>query len=245
MTVRSAAAALRPYLPRDWSVRVGVPRTAGGPSLDAAPDARGESRGADLADALGRLVIVVLFSLLAVRMGRDFLETARLTGLLLLTGELLVVALTVLRRPAMFVNRSWRARLLTGCSLVGPPLVAPMTSAGLVGDAVTAMISAGGLLITIAGKVALGRSFGLMPANRGIVSTGLYRTVRHPIYAGYLLTHLAFLIAHPSPWNIGVLIISDAALLARAVCEEKTLARDPQYVSYLEKVRWRVLPGIF
>jgi protein-S-isoprenylcysteine O-methyltransferase Ste14 len=245
MTVRSAAAALRPYLPRDWSVRVGVPRTAGGPSLDAAPDARGESRGADLADALGRLVIVVLFSLLAVRMGRDFLETARLTGLLLLTGELLVVALTVLRRPAMFVDRSWRARLLTGCSLVGPPLVAPMTSAGLVGDAVTAAISGGGLLITIAGKVALGRSFGLMPANRGIVSTGLYRAVRHPIYAGYLVTHLAFLIAHPSPWNIGVLIIADAALLARAVCEEKTLARDPQYVSYLEKVRWRVLPGIF
>jgi protein-S-isoprenylcysteine O-methyltransferase Ste14 len=231
MTVRSAATALRPYLPREWWVRAGVPRTA--------------DREFDLADALGKVVIVILFTLLAVRMGRDFIETARLTGLLLLTGELLVVALTVLRRRAMIVDRSWRARLLTGCSLVGPPLVAPLASGGLLSDTVTAIASGAGLLITIAGKLALGRSFGLMPANRGIVCTGLYRLVRHPIYAGYLVTHVAFLVAHPSPWNIAVMLIADTALLSRAVCEEKTLAQDPEYVGYLEKVRWRVLPGVF
>lgn len=244
MTVRSAATALRPYLPREWSLRGGLPRTAEGPSLDAAR-AAGAAGEFDLADALGKVVIVILFSLLAVRMGRDFLETARLTGLLLLTGELLVVALTMLRRPAMVVDRSWRARLLTGCSLVGPPLVAPLASGGLLSDAVTAIASGAGLLITIAGKLALGRSFGLMPANRGIVCTGLYRLVRHPIYAGYLMTHVAFLVAHPSPWNIAVILVADAALLARAVCEERTLARDPEYVRYLETVRWRVLPGVF
>ena len=38
------------------------------------------------------------------------------------------------------------------------------------------------------GKLSLGRSFGLMPANRGVVSTGMYRLVRHPIYLGYLVT---------------------------------------------------------
>ena len=31
-----------------------------------------------------------------------------------------------------------------------------------------------------------------MPANRGVVSTGLYRLVRHPIYLGYLITHAGF-----------------------------------------------------
>jgi protein-S-isoprenylcysteine O-methyltransferase Ste14 len=226
MTVRSAAAALTPYLPRYWGTRA-------------------ESKGFDLADALGRVIIIVLFSLLAMRMGRNFLDTARITGLLLLAGELLVVVLTALRRPAVFVNRSWRARLLTGCSLAGPPLVVPLTTIGLLGDAITASVSAVGLLITIAGKLALGRSFGLMPANRGIVCSGLYRVVRHPIYAGYLLTHVAFLAAHPSLWNISVILVSDTALLARAVCEEKTLAADPKYVSYLDSVRWRVLPGVF
>ena len=53
--------------------------------------------------------------------------------------------------------------------------------------------------IIIAGKLTLGRSFGLMPANRGVVSSGIYRFVRHPIYAGYLITHVAFLAAHPTP----------------------------------------------
>jgi hypothetical protein len=245
MTVRSAATALRPYLPREWWLRAGLPRTADGPSLEAAVARGGTKPAFDLADVLGKVVIVVLFTLLAVRMGRDFLETARLTGLLLLTGELLVVALTVLRRPAMFVDRSWRARLLTGCSLVGPPLVAPLAAGALLSDAVTAAVSGAGLLVTIFGKLALGRSFGLMPANRGIVCTGLYRLVRHPIYAGYLITHMAFVVAHPSMWNITVILVADLALLARAVNEERTLARDPEYVRYLEKVRWRVLPGIF
>jgi hypothetical protein len=245
MTVRSAAAALT-YLPRQVSARMLVPRTATGPGLDAARAGTADERQRiDAADALGRLVIIVLFSLLVVRLGRNFLETARVTGLLLLAGELLVVALTVFRRPAVSVNRSWRARLLTGCALAGPPLVVPLTSAGLLSDAMTAALSAAGLVVTIAGKAALGRSFGLMPANRGIVCTGLYRMVRHPIYAGYLVTHAAFVIAHPSLWNLCVILVSDVALLARAVCEEKTLAEDPEYAAYLEKVRWRVLPGVF
>ena len=95
----------------------------------------------------------------------------------------------------------------------------------------------------IAGKLTLGRSFGLMPANRGIVCRGIYTVVRHPIYAGYLVTHAAFLVAHPTAWNLALLVASDLALLVRAVYEERTLARDPEYADYMTRVRWRVLPG--
>ena len=38
-------------------------------------------------------------------------------------------------------------------------------------DMYTAVLSGAGLLIIIAGKATLGRSFGLMPAHRGLVST--------------------------------------------------------------------------
>jgi protein-S-isoprenylcysteine O-methyltransferase Ste14 len=199
----------------------------------------------DLADALGRIIIIALFSLFAARFGADFLRTGRFTGLLLLANELLVVALTVLRRSAIVVDRSWRARLVTAMSLAGPPLLMPVTAGALVADAVTASISAAGLLVSVVGKLSLGRSFGLMPANRGIVCSGLYRVLRHPIYAGYLATHVALLAAHPSLWNVVALAIADAALLVRAVIEERTLARDPHYVSYLATVRWRVCPGLF
>ena len=84
-----------------------------------------------------------------------------------------------------------------------------------------------------------------MPANRGVVSSGVYRLVRHPIYMGYLVTHVAFLAANPSLWNITALVAADAALLARAVCEEATLARDERYRTYQQQVRWRVCPGVF
>jgi hypothetical protein len=33
--------------------------------------------------------------------------------------------------------------------------------------------------------------------------------------------------------------------MARAVCEERTLARDPEYRAYQQMVRWRVVPGVF
>jgi protein-S-isoprenylcysteine O-methyltransferase Ste14 len=213
------------------------------PGVDA--DARVQVPQRDVADNIARLIIVGLFSFMAVRIGANFLETGRLTGLLLLASEALVVVFTVLRRPPAIVDRSLRARLLTTLSIMGPPLVRPVALTPLVPDAVTVALSAVGLLVVIGGKISLGRSFGLIPANRGIVSTGLYRLVRHPIYLGYLVTHVAFVAANPTPWNIGLLLTSDIALLARAVCEEQTLARDEAYRAYQTHVRWRVLPGIF
>lgn len=199
----------------------------------------------DLPDLLAKATIASLFTLFAVRIGMDFLETGRLTGLLLLASEALVVVLTAFRRAPVAVDRSLRARVLTAASLLGPLLLRPADAAALLPEVGTVAISAAGLLVVIGGKVSLGRSFGLMPANRGIVSTGLYRIIRHPIYLGYLVTHVAFLVANPSAWNIAVLVTGDIALMARAVREELTLARAAEYREYQARVRWRVVPGVF
>jgi protein-S-isoprenylcysteine O-methyltransferase Ste14 len=204
--------------------------------------------GADverLADIVSRAVVVCLFSMMAVRFGADFFRTGRVTGLLLLVSELLVVVLTVMRRSAAAVDRSMRARVLTTVSMLGPSLLKPASVVALLPQLATVGVSAIGLAIVIAGKVTLGRSFGLMPANRGVVSSGVYRIVRHPIYMGYLITHAAYVAAMPSAWNVAALAAADFALLARAVCEERTLARDPRYREYQQVVRWRVCPGLF
>jgi protein-S-isoprenylcysteine O-methyltransferase Ste14 len=201
--------------------------------------------GERLADLAARAAIAVLFSMMAVRFGADFLSTGRVTGLLLLVSETLVVLLTVMRRSAAAVDRSMRARLLTALSMLGPPLLQPAHVEALLPQSATVAASVVGLAIVIAGKMTLGRSFGLMPANRGVVSSGVYRVVRHPIYLGYLITHVAFLFATPSAWNIAALLAADAALLKRAICEEQTLSRDSQYRAYQQLVRWRVCPGVF
>jgi protein-S-isoprenylcysteine O-methyltransferase Ste14 len=198
-----------------------------------------------LAEALAKAVVVTLFSLMAFRLANDWLVTGHLTGMLLLASESLVVALTLVRRSAGVVDRSWVARLLTAFSTFGPNLVTPLAVGALASEFLTVAISGAGLLVVVAGKLSIGRSFGLIPANRGIVSTGLYKLVRHPIYLGYLITHTGFLIANPAGWNLFVLVAADIALMLRAVREERTLMQDAAYRSYAERVRWRIVPGVF
>ena len=200
---------------------------------------------ADLRETGAKVGLGALMLVLAIRLWGDYRATGHITGLLLLASELLVVVLTIIRRPASIVDRSWQARAIAGLSILGPPLVRPIAGAELVPDPYTAALSMCGLALLIGGKLSLGRSFGLMPANRGIVCSGVYRVVRHPIYAGYLITHLGFLAAHPSPRNIFLLVAADTALMVRAAYEERTLVHDESYAAYCARVRWRVLPGLF
>jgi protein-S-isoprenylcysteine O-methyltransferase Ste14 len=197
-----------------------------------------------LAEFGARATISVLFAVLAVNIGAEFLKTGHVTGLLMLVSELLVVVLTVIRRPAATVDRTVGARIVTGISIVGVLFIRTGGNP-VVSDAATATMLALGLAIIVTGKATLGRSFGLMPAHRGIVCRGVYQLVRHPIYAGYLIAHTAFAIAHPMPWNICLFLVSDTALLIRATYEERTLMRDPGYAAYMTHVRWRVAPGLF
>jgi len=223
---------------------VAVLKAAGGTWTAAAELPAGDAHRERLAELGARAGISALFVLLAVSIGREFAATGHLTGLLLLVSEALVVLLTVLRRRASIVDRTWAARMIATISIVGVPFIRP-TGGGLVSDTATAVVSALGLLVIIVGKLTLGRSFGLMPANRGIVCQGIYKVLRHPIYAGYLITHGAFLVAHPSAWNLAVLLVSDTALMVRSVYEERTLALDPEYAAYMTRVRWRMAPGLF
>jgi len=196
-------------------------------------------------EVIARACIGVLFTLLSINLLANFLQTGRVTGLLLLASEALVVVLTVVRRRARIVDRSVGAAVTTTVSLAGPPLLRATEAVGLLPDPLTAMLSAVGLILVIVGKMALGRSFGVVPANRGIVVHGPYGVVRHPIYTGYLITHIGFLLANPSPWNLAVLAIGDTALIARALMEERILKTDAVYQGYCQRVGWHLVPGVF
>ncbi len=196
-------------------------------------------------DLLARVLVGVLFLFLSINLLQEFLRTGHLTGLLLLTSEALVVALTIFRRRAKAVDHSAAAAIVTAISVAGPPLVRVSAEVALLPDVATAVLSFAGLCLVIAGKLVLGRSFGLVPANRGVVASGPYLLVRHPIYSGYLITHIGFLLAHPSVWNIVLLGVADAALIVRALYEERILIRDERYREYCSRVGWHLVPGVF
>jgi protein-S-isoprenylcysteine O-methyltransferase Ste14 len=202
------------------------------------------SLSAQACENWSRILVGALFLILTWRLLGDFLVTGRATDLLLLVGEALVVVLTCLRRPASIVDKRPIVRLVTAVSMTSPLLSRPAQIAPMISEATAAMLLGSALLVVVGGKMSLGYSFGMLPANRGVMQGGLYRLVRHPIYLGYLLTHIPFLAAHPSAWNVAVLLTGDAALILRAFYEEQTLGRDPQYVRYCQTVRWRLVPGI-
>ena len=102
-----------------------------------------------------------------------------------------------------------------------------------------------GLYVQISGKLILGRSFGLIAANRGIKMAGPYRFVRHPIYAGYTIIHVGFLLAFPSLWNVVLYSTELAIQIARLLREELLLNQDQNYRAYAARVRYRLIPMIF
>lgn len=198
-----------------------------------------------MSDLLARAIVIVLFSLLSVNLLNDFRQTGHITGLLLLASESLVVLLTLIRRRTSIVDRSAAGLITTMLSMAGPPLLRAVAEPGMVADLATAAVSAAGLSLVVAGKITLGRSFGIAPANRGVVVAGPYGLVRHPIYTGYLITHVAFLAAHPTPWNALVIVVADGALIVRALIEERVLQGDELYRSYCQRVGWHLVPGVF
>ena len=196
-------------------------------------------------DLLARVTIGALFSMLCVNIFAEYMRTGHFTGLLLLAGESLVVVLTIVRRRARIVDRSIMAAVMTTLSLAGPFLLSAGSGLPLVSDVVTATVSGLGLALVVVSKMALGRSFGLAPANRGVVVRGPYTLVRHPIYTGYLVTHVGFLMAHPTAQNVAVILIADAALILRALMEERVLSADTLYQQYCRRVGWHLVPGVF
>ena len=85
----------------------------------------------------------------------------------------------------------------------------------------------------------------MLPARRKIKSGWLYRWVRHPAYASYLLTDLAYFVAQPSPRNFVVTLAGAALLVTRAALEERVLVFDPEYRAYQQRTRWRFFPYVY
>jgi len=80
------------------------------------------------------------------------------------------------------------------------------------------------------------------PTAGGLVTTGPYRLMRHPIYAAILAFVWAGVAAHPSSLNMAAGLVASIASFLRMIAEERLLiATYPEYREYSEKTR-RVIP---
>lgn len=107
------------------------------------------------------------------------------------------------------------------------------------------MIQTVGMTLTLSSFLALGRSFGVVAADRGLKTGGPYRFVRHPAYLGHSITLTGFLVGNFNWLNLGLYAAILIAQLARVFAEERHLVATTDYAVYRQRVRWRLVPGIF
>ncbi len=194
-------------------------------------------------DRAEQVIVSILFLLLTQRLWPESLSFSELVPILVLISEGIVVLFIILRRPTDQISMRFSDWLLAAVGtffalLAGPPgeLFMPM-----LGIPILVM----GICIHLGAKLSLNRSFGLVAANRGVRSSGLYLFVRHPMYSGYLATYVGFLLVAPSLYNFVIYVIVAALLVGRIYAEERLLKEDEKYLDFSKQVRFRLVPGIF
>lgn len=99
-----------------------------------------------------------------------------------------------------------------------------------------------GFGLQILGLISLNRSLAIVAAKRTIKTSGMYKFVRHPLYAAYLVIFTGYILANTTVWNSAIYCLTIGLLLTRIAREEKHLLLDPVYAEYAQRVRWRILP---
>jgi protein-S-isoprenylcysteine O-methyltransferase Ste14 len=212
-------------------------------------------------DVIERAIVLIFFLYFANKMlprlaGLIVIEIAHpellwlaastnLEAALLVISESLGVLLILTRRPATIVSRHPLDWALSFIAVNAPLLAAPAAASTFMPSQVATTLMLTGMIIQISAKAVLWRSYGLVPANRGVKTGGPYRFVRHPIYAGYTLTHIGFLLGFPSLQNFLLYFTAFLIEVARLIREERILSKDPLYRNYAARVSHRLLPGVF
>ncbi|MBU6443018.1 MAG: isoprenylcysteine carboxylmethyltransferase family protein [Alphaproteobacteria bacterium] len=113
-------------------------------------------------------------------------------------------------------------------------------------------LSAFALLLVVVGTLGgiialrhLGRSFSIFPQARGLVTSGPYRYVRHPLYFFDMIATLGTALQFSPPWAMVIALGSIALQFPRMHYEEEILrATYPDYAAYEARTR-RLIPGVY
>ena len=102
-----------------------------------------------------------------------------------------------------------------------------------------------GIIWQILAKLYLGREFGLLPREPRYRRLWAVHLVRHPIYFGYLIAHVGYLLSAFSLRNVLVYVLLYMLQIGRILEEEKVLSRSDTYREYRARVRFKLVPGVF
>ena len=219
-----------------------MPPTVAVPAVAARPPVEGR-----LTEWLLRAFALVVLAFIVRRWGSAWVSAPdRWTVLLLLVTESYTLILVLFARRALRRDLSLPALAATIYATFFIVMLQPQGTTHVLPEWAGAGLQLASMGWQFTAKIFLGRSFGLLPAQRGVVTAGPYRFVRHPIYFGYLIGHIGFLLANFTWRNGAVLALLYAAQVIRMRREEAILAAtDAGYRAYQQRVRWHLLPFVY
>jgi protein-S-isoprenylcysteine O-methyltransferase Ste14 len=174
--------------------------------------------------------------------------TFTITDWIYVLQHFIVLGITVTRPQPKVWDYSIASSVAVGIAYVYPyaQVIYLRWSVGHVG-----WPAAGLVLVTLAAGLslvsllAMGRFFGIRPALRGLVTSGPYKIVRHPMYLSYVLGDIGY---NLQEWNsVTLLLVSMgwASLVYRIRAEERVISQHAEWRSYIALVRYRLFPGIW
>jgi len=193
--------------------------------------------------ALCNVVLAVQSGLFAYAHALNFLQFHRLSNLLIMAKETLDAVFFFARRAPFRTSRSPYDWFVGIAGLALPLLFRPIGTPDdfIIGE----FLQLAGFFLQTLGITSLNRSFGIVAANRGVKTSGLYRLVRHPLYSAYIIGHIGYVINNLSIRNCIIFVLSTTLQLQRIFIEENLLRQDAAYVEYSKRTKWRLVPFVF
>ncbi len=193
--------------------------------------------------AFTNVMLTILSGFFAYAHALNFLRYQRFSNFLIVAKEFLDASFFLTRRAPFKTSKRPYHWLIGIGGTFFPLLFRPVNRPYdfLAGEVLQFL----GLVLQVAGIVSLNRSFGIVAANRGIKTNGLYRAVRHPLYSSYVLGHAGYIINNPSLQNCFIFVFATLLQVHRIFIEEGFLRKDGAYDEYMKRTRWRLIPFVF
>ncbi len=197
-----------------------------------------------------RFADLLLFCVTAIELVILFLltPTFTITDWIYVLQHFIVLGIALTRRHPKVRDYSVASSLAVGAAYVYPyaqviylrwsPGDVAWPAAGLV----LVTLAAGLSLVTL---VTLGRLFGVRPALRGLVTSGPYRFVRHPMYLSYVLADIGYNLQEWNSVTLLLVFVGWASLVYRIHAEERLLSQHVEWPAYIVLVRYRLFPGLW
>ncbi len=188
------------------------------------------------------LLLALLWSWFAYRHLNNFIETNSWSSLFFAIIETLAVCFYLLRSAPSSVSINPFDWLVAFIGTFMPLSLRPEQYGMLPFGEYLIFLGAFFQTLSI---ISLNRSFALVPAKRVIKTSYMYRIVRHPLYASYILGITGYVLRYTSEVNLTIYIITMISIGIRVIREESHLAKDSTYIEYMQKVRYRLIPFVF